>query len=174
MKRGWWLLMIVFLFAFSGCLSSDSVFTREAPDASQNDISVSINHFGITGTADPVNGVVPINPGVDDGSFTVSWDVSSNVSVYHIELFVSKDGSIGDEAISFFAQNCGVSPICGQTGVVECRFTTDNQISCGDNIGANLTDFLDQLPQELFIVMRTLSSLFSLTFEYETVKVQLQ
>lgn len=182
-----WVCLAAFLLMFSGCIDTGSSskssktnlpdFSDDSnlDDISMDDIEVTINEFEVIGSSEPVDGVVPINAGVNDGKFSVSWDVFSNIDLYHVELFVSKDGSTDGDAVKFFARNCGyIGSSCSQKGEFECNFTQDNQIFCGNTDGHNLTDFLDQLPQELFIVLKTVDSLFQESAKQAQVKVQLQ
>lgn len=131
--------------------------------------STMINDYAVTGS-DVVNasGNIPINSGVSGGVFKVTWDVDSS-DPYHAELYLSSDDTLDRNSdVKIFEQNCGsVSLIynCGQKADFDCRFTSQNKISCGtvtnQNRERDLTAFLDTIPKSAHLMLYACNALFS-------------
>ncbi|MEC4685408.1 MAG: hypothetical protein VST71_06725 [Nitrospirota bacterium] len=140
--------------------------------------SIKITSYSVEGTSPASDGVVPINSIVNDGVFKVSWSVSSD-DIYHIELYLSNDDELSrDTDVDFFGRNCGsISTACKQNGSVDCRFTTQNKISCGTisiyNPEKDITPFLDQIPKAAYLIMEACNALFD-SCETASVQVELQ
>jgi len=131
--------------------------------------STTINDYAVTGS-DVVNasGNIPINAGVNGGAFQVTWDVDSS-DPYHAELYLSADSTLERNTdIKIFEQNCGSVSLlynCGQKADFDCRFTSENKMSCHTITTANrerdLTTFLDTIPKSAHLMLYACNALFS-------------
>lgn len=140
--------------------------------------STTINSMSVQGSAAAVAGVIPLNSGINEGAFTVNWNVSSS-DPYHVRLYVSDDATLSSNDIQFFSQNCGsLSSLynCGKAASFACSFDTQNQIVCNEssyNRGKNLTSFLQTLPQDAYLIMYACNGLFD-SCKTEEVAIELQ
>jgi hypothetical protein len=129
--------------------------------------NTSISEYTVTGSSATKNGVIPINSGVNNGAFKVTWNVSSS-DPYHIELYLSNDSALSKSTdVNFFGQNCGgISAIynCSSNGSFDCKFTSQNKISCGTitsfNKEKDISSFLDQIPKQAFLIIEACNGLF--------------
>jgi len=148
-----------------GCGGGGGGSDTPASNASVNEPQPThINSFNISGN-ELAGEDLSINSGIDNGSFSVNWDVDSS-DPYHIELFVSSDSVLSASDTSFFHQNCGSLPTfnCGNTGNFECTFSNENKISCGEvtpiNQEKDLTSMLGALPADIHIILKACNGLF--------------
>lgn len=159
----------VWIFAGSMILSACGGGSSGTPSGTPGitGTTTTINNYTVTGTSSATGTSQPINPGVNNGNFNVSWNISSS-DPYHVDLYVSSDSTLSTTTdIKFFGQNCGsASSIynCGKSGTFTCTFGGDNKISCGTISAANpakdLTSFLDTIPKTAYIVMQACNGLF--------------
>lgn len=111
-------------------------------------------------------GAAPITPHLDDGNFALQWEVRS-YGQYHVDLFVSNDPWLGPpdpwgrEDLLFKHLSSGSSYNDAyriDTAFMNCRFTTDNILSCGrvdyGNPGRDITPFLNVLPKTGYVILR--------------------
>ncbi len=164
------------LFLLFGC-SETSNTTNPTTSNSQN---TSINMYSVTGTSTTTSDVKPINSGVNNGAFNVSWNVSST-DPYHIELYLSNNSTLSSSAgVKFFSQNCGgISAIynCNTNGSFSCRFTSQNKISCGTitfvNKEKDVSAFLNQIPKSAYLIIKACNGLFnSCDTEFKQIELQ--
>lgn len=121
---------------------------------------VDIQSFAVTGTSAAVNGVVPINPGVNSGRFTLAWQVSDNPN-YTARVYASND-AVFDAADYEIAGSCGKlhpADSCHGSVTVNCAINNSNVVTCTDAGGVsttrNLTTFFASgLPKRAYLVLR--------------------
>jgi len=149
------------------------------------DATVTIRSFSVNGTGPEVSGVVPINASVNNGEFSLNWDVDSDDPVgYWTDTVLSADtvrdsGSAGPDVV-IHQQGCLVGPLSRCSGPVQsfnCRFTTDNKIICDfdgpypqENFVGN---FIDALPKSAYLIFRACTSLID-KCQTQTVAIELQ
>ncbi len=144
-----------------------SILLAACVDETEDDGTTTINNFSTSSSADLSKSLVAINPAIDDGAFNIQWNIDSS-DPYHIELYLSEDSQLSKSSdFNFFGQNCG-SPStvfnCSSVGDFDCRFTSENKISCGTINSANkekdATNFMTALPKEAFIIIQACNGLF--------------
>ncbi len=144
-----------------------SILLAACGEDTEDNANTTINEFFAINSAGSRAASVVIDPAIDDGDFSLRWDIDSS-DPYHIELYLSEDSQLSKGSdINFFGQNCG-SPStvfnCNSVGNFDCRFTSENKISCGTinsaNNEKNVTDFMTTLPKEAFIVIEACNGLF--------------
>jgi hypothetical protein len=161
MKKAIFAVGVVIL---SGCGGSGGGSDGNTASSVQASVDTTITQIGIVGS-EQAGEEVSINPGINSGEFTVSWDIQSS-DPYHVKVYVSEDVALSDEDILFFSQNCGSSSQlyqCNSHGEFSCQFDTENNISCDEvnaaNPGRNLDILLDTLPKQAHIIIRACNGL---------------
>lgn len=139
--------------------------------SSDGDSSVStttttkINSFDASGTA-TVSGVLPIDPSVNGGEFTVDWNVDSS-DPYRFVLYISQDNVFNStDDVLVHQRNCGSNSIlylCNDIGSETCSFDTQNMMGCGvsspGNRPADLTIFIDAIPKTAYLILHACDAL---------------
>lgn len=163
-------------FAFSALTACGGGGGSDSPKATVDTPTV-INAFDVTGSSTN-GGVVGINPGIDDGLFTFSWNVSAE-TLYNVQLYLSEDEIPADgEDRRIFSRNCNVAVSDCQSfsETYPCNFTTENTIICGrpDNITeTNVTAFMNEIPKNAYLILKVCNGFFDKCDE-EAVPVQFQ
>ncbi len=124
-----------------------------------------INSFDASGAV-TVSGVLPINPSVNGGEFTVDWDVDSS-DPYRFVLYISEDNVFDStDDVLIHQRNCGSNSVlylCGDIGSETCSFDTQNMMGCGvsspGNRPADLTSFIDVFPKAGYLIMQACDAL---------------
>ncbi len=124
------------------------------------DNAVSISTFSVTGTSPPSQGLVPISPGVNNGQFSVNWDVTGNL--YTGVIALNANPVFDPNTNIVLATSCGkqsASGACQSSGTLACTFNTSNIMQCSDATGTYLSQDLTQflvngLPDNAYIVMQ--------------------
>ncbi|RKZ47370.1 MAG: hypothetical protein DRR08_32465 [Candidatus Parabeggiatoa sp. nov. 2] len=120
-----------------------------------------INSFSIEGSYPSSSGqIVPINSGVNNGQFTVSWKTSAN-DLYQVRLRLHDNDVLPEEESRLpmiYQNNCnmgnlGQDDVCGSNVVRTCQFTNDNTVLCGTR-KTNITRFLDQIPKRAYMILK--------------------
>ena len=159
------LLISTLLFACGGNKSSKP--TSE-PRPSNSNASTSIKSFSVKSTS--------INANIKSGSFNVTWQVESS-NPYEVDIYVSSDPFLleSDKTdIRIFGQRCGSSDFyrCDENANFECKFKTDNKITCAhSDTGKDQSDIsslLVSLPQTAYIIIEACN------LAYTNCKVQSQ
>ena len=158
-------LFIFIAFTLLGCggSSTPSEGGKENTDNTDNTEITEITTSYISGSSDADNGVIPINAGINNGKFKVEWDVISSEN-YDVDLYVSNDKYLSDETDIVFSEvTCGRSSSpCTHTGSLDCKFSSTNKISCGNNNQEkDLSSFLNTLPQKAFIIIEVCDSSYT-------------
>ncbi len=144
-----------------------SILLAACVEDTEDNANTTINKFSATSSADSRDTSIVIDPAIEGGAFNLQWDIDSS-DPYHIELYLSDDSQLSKASdINFFGQNCG-SPStvynCNSVGDFDCRFTSENKISCATvnsvNKEKNVTDFMTTLPKDAFIVIEACNGLF--------------
>ncbi len=112
-------------------------------------------------------GAIPITPHLNDGNFETRWELDGYGPI-HVDLYVSNDRWVGSED-PFGREDVLIKHLWSSTNLyrddyhvdtvyMNCRFTTDNVLSCGpinyDNPGTDITPFLNQLPKTGYLILR--------------------
>jgi hypothetical protein len=132
-----------------------------SPSVSNPNDPVTIQSYTVTGTSAAVNGVAPINPGVNNGQFSAIWTVTGN-TIYTVRIAVSTDTIYDGNDIDIVNGGCGkanVADNCHTTGTVNCTFNNANIIACSDLVAAfptrDLSVFLSGgIPMNAYLVVR--------------------
>ncbi len=170
------LCLICIVSLMSGCGGGTSSPDINVPNPATS--TTTINSFSATGTSAPASGIVPINANINNGEFTLEWNIASS-DPYHVDIYISSDDALGGD-VKFFSQNCGsLSTLynCSSTASFDCRFDTSNSISCGvvstSNTGKDLTTFLDAIPKSAHLILVGCNSLLT-SCKSTSVEVELQ
>jgi len=121
---------------------------------------VAITNFSVAGASPSTPGGAPINPGVSNGQFSVSWNVTGNV--YSAVVALNATPNFDPNTNIVLATSCGklsTSDVCHSTGILSCTFNNSNIMQCSDPTGSyatqDLTAFLaNGVPDNAFIVMQ--------------------
>lgn len=143
-----------------------SILLGACVETTEDDVTT-INEFSSTSSAGLSDSAVIIDPAIDEGAFNIHWDIDSS-DPYHIELYLSEDSQLSKSSdVNFFGQNCSsASSIfnCSSVGDFDCRFTSENKISCGTISAANnektVTSFMTTLPKDAYIIIEACNGLF--------------
>ena len=143
-----------------------SILLGACVESTEDDVTT-INAFSSTSSAGLSDSSVVINPAIDEGAFKIQWNIDSS-DPYHIELYLSEDSQLSKSSdVNFFGQNCSSASAifnCTSVGDFDCRFTSENKISCGTisaaNREQNVTSFMTTLPKEAFIIIEACNGLF--------------
>lgn len=154
---------LLFVFSALAACGGGGGGGNDAPTASVDTPTV-INAFDVRGS-NTNNGVVGINPGIDEGRFSFRWNVSAE-TIYHVQLYVSEDAVIsnqGDRRI--FSRNCNVELSDCQSFAEEypCNFTSENTILCGrpgNVIETNVAGFMNEIPKNAYLILKVCNGLF--------------
>lgn len=125
-----------------------------------------INSFVVTGYEAADDAVQKISAYENGGSFRLDWQASASTDPYRVEFYTSSDPLLSDDDDDFAAYNCGSLSFyaCDSSGSQTCTFDTDNRVICGEksafNSGDNLTDLLDTLPKDLYILIEVCNGFF--------------
>ncbi|MDM8558946.1 hypothetical protein [Candidatus Parabeggiatoa sp. HSG14] len=119
-----------------------------------------IKSFSIEGSYPSTTGqIVPINSGVNNGKFTVSWKTTAN-ALYQVRLRLHDNDVLPEEESNLpiiYQNNCnmgnlGQNDVCGSDATRICQFTNDNRVHCGTR-KTNITRFLDQIPKMGYMIL---------------------
>ena len=151
-------LAIVVCSSLLAACGSDSD-KNDAPDRATLP-TPEIVSFSVSGTSPAQQDVIPINAGVEEGQFTIDWNIGEANS-FHLQLFLSHDEKLsGDDVRIFNNSLCGAVRVndCFSQDQYQCRFGTDNTLKCSDGwetFDKNLSTlgFLTGLPQQTFVIV---------------------
>lgn len=118
-----------------------------------------IASFSVTGTSPAQDDVIPVNAGVEDGKFTIGWNIAEANS-FHLQIFLSHDDILSADDLRIFNNTlCGAMRVneCLAQDQYVCHFGTDNALKCSDgwesfNENLNTQGFLPALPQQAYII----------------------
>ncbi len=139
--------MPLFVMSISGC------------SPSPND-PIAISGFSVNGTSAVSQGVVPINPGVNNGQFSINWNITGNIYTAVVAL---NAGPVFDPNTNIvLANSCGKQSsrgVCHTTETLNCTFDNSNNMQCSDHTGPytvqNLTLFLNAgVPDNAYLVLQ--------------------
>ncbi len=143
------------------------------------DNPIVISGFSVTGTSAASQGVVPINPGVNNGQFTISWDITGNI--YTATVALNSSPVFDPNTNIVLASGCGkqsASDVCHTTDTLSCTFDNSDNMQCSDPAGPyavqNLAYFLAAgVPANAYIVLQACNAAgnYCLT---DSVPVQIQ
>lgn len=157
------LVLTAFLTACGGGGGGSS-----GPVPSDPNDPVTIQNYAVSGTSAAVNGVAPINPGVNSGQFSASWTVTGNTS-YTTKLVLSTDVVFDGNDIEVVNGGCGklsVTDNCRPSGTVTCTFNNSNIMACSDAVAnfpsRDLSIFLSGgIPMNAYLVIRACNPMLS-------------
>lgn len=149
------LIILIFIASLvSACGGGSS--TPNVPNPATS--TTTIDSYRVTGTSASINDVAPINANLNNGEFSVGWNISSS-DPYHVDIYLSDDVVLGGD-VKIFEQNCGSLGTlynCDSDASFNCRFDTSNNISCGvvsaSNPAKDLTTFLDTIPKSAHLIL---------------------
>ena len=156
-------LQLVLIFVFlSACSSSKD--TDENTIQSSQEKGYEITAFDIIGTGADIDGdKAPINSGINNGAFDISWYLNEKRSTYSTRLFFSFDSMLSSEDTEFYSDHCQAGPqgfalcesVIGRTA--NCSFDNENVILCDGELelAADLTNILPTLPYDGFIIIQS-------------------
>jgi len=153
------LLILVFLSACSDSKDVDENITQPPQEKGYEIIT-----FDITGTSADIGGnKAPINSGINNGAFDISWYLSEARSTYTTRLFFSSDSTLSSDDTEFYVDHCQAGPqgfalceaVIGRTA--HCTFDNENEILCDYELqyAADLTNKLPTLPYDGFIIIES-------------------
>lgn len=118
-----------------------------------------ISEFSVIGTSPAQGDIIPLNANVEDGKFSIKWNVTSADS-FHLRIFLSQDDQASADDIRIFNNGlCGAVRVndCFGADQYECQFSPDNTLTCtdgwenySDDLAAN--GFLTALPQQAYFI----------------------
>lgn len=133
--------------------------------------TIGISNLTVTGTSASVAGVAPINPGVNGGQFTVSFNASGTaLPTYSAYIYMNTDGVYPGSSTNYnIAINCGATTIggpCAASVATNCVFDNTNTITCNSPIAGAQTRLITGLlsggvPKNAYIVVRVCNALSS-------------
>ena len=133
--------------------------------------TIGITNLTVTGTSASVSGVAPINPGVNSGQFTVSFNASGTaLPMYSAYIYMNTDGAYPGSTSNYnIAINCGATTIggpCASSVVTNCVFDNTNTITCNNPIAGTQTRGITGLlsggvPKNAYVVVRVCNALTS-------------
>lgn len=112
-----------------------------------------ITSFTVGGTSAPDNG---ISPYINNGNFTLAFDVSKRGSLFTAKAFVSINDTLSSSDVAFYDETCNDAIECGKPDYsTDCFYTNDNEIYCAedDESFADLSPIVDIIPKSVFIIM---------------------
>ncbi len=124
------------------------------------DKPIAISGFSVDGTSAQSQTVVPINPGVNNGQFSINWNITGNI---YTAVLALNAGPVFDPSTNIvLASSCGKqSPqdICHATETLNCTFDNSNNMQCSDLSGPyaaqDLTQFLGAgVPANAYLVLQ--------------------
>ncbi len=149
------LVWVVLLFSCSDSNPNDS-----NPNDSKKGEYV-IKTFEVTGTSQDVNGIAPISPSINNGNFTLKWEVEDNDSLYKVQIFVSNNDVLSNADIEFYKDNCLLND-CGNNNPFtnDCFFNNNHDIWCEkerilEKDKINLQSFLNTIPKDAYIILKS-------------------
>lgn len=133
--------------------------------------TIGITNLTVTGTSASVLGVAPINPGVNSGQFTVSFNASGTaLPTYSAYIYMNSDGAYPGSTTNYnIAINCGATTIggpCASSVATNCVFDNTNTITCNNPIAGAQTRVITSLlnggvPKNAYVVVRVCNALAS-------------
>jgi len=158
------------LFLLASFLTACGVGTSTDPGNSPLTDTTTINSFTVTGSGPAVAGKIPLNPAINNGAFTVDWNIDSS-DPYHVDLYMSSDNQLNrlsDDQL--LTRNCGSTSLvynCSKTAHIDCSFNSSNVLACGtasDQMvvkGRDLTAYLDTIPKTSWLLIEACNALMS-------------
>lgn len=134
--------------------------------------NTTINSFVLTGTADNGNGPALIDAAMNNGIFSIAWDVSSS-NPYRVDFYLSDDAVLDEgNDVDLGGFNCGsmvFNALCSNTGTMDCQYQLDNNsnytVFCGPQSAVNgpkrINNFLDTLPKNAYFIFQACNGLFT-------------
>ena len=117
--------------------------------------------FDVTGTDTDLSGnKAPINSGINNGAFSVSWLLSEQSDWYTARLYLSSNDTLSSGDTEFLELQCQDSQHnCSKqiTFNNDCTFDNNNIIQCLEkpSDAKDLTNILPSLPYDGFIILET-------------------
>ncbi|MHB8453209.1 MAG: hypothetical protein ACYDDO_00650 [Acidiferrobacterales bacterium] len=144
--------------AFVALLLSAMGFTSCGPSP---DVPVALASFTVTGTSTSAQGVAQIDPSVNSGQFSISWDVTGGI--YKAVVAINSTPTFDPNTNIILASSCGQqskADDCHPGGTLSCTFNNSNIMQCSDPTGPYATQDLTQLlgsnvPDDAYIVIQT-------------------
>lgn len=124
--------------------------------------TVNIADFSVNKGAATENGITTISPTIDEGKFTLDWNVTS-ANTFQLRLFLSADEILSTDDIRLFSNAmCGAVRLndCMAQDQYDCQFSSDNTLACTDGWQTYSGDlvtkgFLKELPQQAYFIAQT-------------------
>jgi hypothetical protein len=118
-----------------------------------------IASFSVAGTSPAQQDFIPVNAGVEEGKFTIDWNIAS-ADAFHMQIFLSHDATLSADDVRIFNNSlCGAVRVndCLAQDQYICHFSTDNTLKCSDdwesfNQNLNTQGFLTGIPQQAYII----------------------
>lgn len=92
-----------------------------------------IKQLVVTGSAEPEQGRVPIHYNVNEGRFTLGWEVEHDRN-YVAYVYLSPTAQPGEGAINLYSGACVIDSSfpshCDKQGLLNCQFTNENKMGC--------------------------------------------
>ncbi len=159
---------ILVLLGLSACGGGEPGAPSTNPNLSVVGTTTTIHAVSVSGTSARINDVAPINPSVNNGTFTIGWQVTSS-DPYRVEVYASIDDTISAEDVRVFQQNCGSIDTlyqCNESASFECHFNSSNELYCGTlspgtNPANDLTRFLVSLPMNANLIFQACDAILA-------------
>lgn len=145
--------------------------------------TITISNLSVTGTSASVAGVAPINPGVNGGQFSVTFNAAGTaLPQYSAYMYTNATGVYNANDPLLLGWNCGKTTAggdCATTVTTQCAFDNSNMITCANLLGGNfptrdLTTFLSTgIPKNAYIVVHACNALLTACSD-QAVPVQYQ
>lgn len=147
------------LFLLTACTSGGG--DNEENITSTQSESYEILSFDVTGTSiDIANSIAPINAGINNGAFSIHWQLFDNATAYTAKLYFSSNNTLSNGDTSFYELHCQNSQLsCANNAVFndDCTFDSQNIISCSEEPAdaKDLTTVLPTLPFDGYIIFES-------------------
>ncbi len=125
------------------------------------DASVALAGFTVTSTSTSAQGIAQIDPSVNNGQFSISWDVTGGI--YKAVIAINSSPTFDPNTNIVLASSCGQqskTDDCHPSGTLSCTFDDSNIMQCSDPTGSytaqDLTPLLNgSVPDDAYIVIQT-------------------
>jgi hypothetical protein len=162
-------LIIILIFSITGCGGDSdpkSCDGSSPPGTGGCTYTVKVNRFQVVGNDTAANEREQIVAGINNGSFSISMDLSP-VDSDDVTLWISNSENLSSTNLEqmFLHLKCGYYPFCEFENVLlSCSYSTENKVACtpggvgsgpiqADYPAADITQLLSGNQTDLFVIL---------------------